>query len=169
MSEMPIDTQQLVVWVNQLRYPMHQVEQLSGMTRQGIWKRLRSVGCLIPRRAKGGAPGVMIEVRCAWCNTTLKRRKRRLLKLDILRSFCNAECYYASLEAPGYFPWRQGSRLARTIVAQYFALLPEHVVHHKDGDQRHNDRANLAVYASQADHLKHHRGREIQALWDGAE
>ena len=163
-----VETQQLVVWVNHQRLPMREVEQLSGMTRQAIWKRLHRAHCYIPRRVKGGAPGVMIEVNCAWCSTPLKRHRRKVLKLKTMRSFCNAECYYAALEAPGYFPWRHGSRLARSIVAQRFALEREHIVHHKDGDQRNNDVKNLAVYASNSAHMAHHRGRKVDTLWDGA-
>jgi hypothetical protein len=163
-----VDTQQLVVWVNQFRYPLRKVEELSGMTRQAIWKRLKASGCLVPRRAKGGAPGIMVEVACAFCSRAIRRHKRRMLKLDTLKSFCSMDCYAASLAQSGYVESRHGSRLARAIVAQHFALEPLHRVHHKDGDQRNNDRSNLMVFASQADHMAHHRGRTVMPLWDGA-
>ena len=43
------------------------------------------------------------------------------------------------------------------------------VVHHKDGNDRNNDRSNLAVYASQSDHLKAHHGKTpVTPVWDGA-
>ncbi|MGL5937061.1 MAG: hypothetical protein ACRCZI_15730 [Cetobacterium sp.] len=163
-----VTTQHLVVWVNQQRLPMAEVVRLSGLTRQAIWKRLRYAGCLIPRRVKGGAPGVMIETACAFCSQPIRRHKRKMLKLKTLRSFCSMDCYAASLAQSGYVEYRHGSRLARAIVAQHFALEPQHIVHHKDGDQRNNDRANFLVFASQADHMAHHRGRSVVALWDGA-
>jgi len=54
------------------------------------------------------------------------------------------------------------------MLAQHFALAPDHVVHHKDDNNRHNDLANLAVFADQADHMRHHRGVAVDTLWDGA-
>ena len=168
MSQKLVSTQDLVVWVNKKRLPMAQVEALSGMTRQGIFKRLKAEGRFIPRRAKDGAPGVYVRVDCAWCGLPVKRRKKLLMQLDTLRSFCNQVCYAAALENPSYVEWRQGSRLAQTVVGQHFRLRPGYVVHHKDGDQRNNDRSNLMVFASIADHTTHHRGRKIKPLWDGA-
>ena len=35
-------------------------------------------------------------------------------------------------------------------------LLPGEVVHHRDGDKRNNDPANLVVFNSQSEHAKHH-------------
>ncbi len=166
MSLKQFPTQQLVVWVNELRLPLREIMQRTGMTRQGIWKRLKHAGCFIPRRAPEGAPGIWVVVSCAWCGQPIRKRKR--LALRSLHHFCNETCHYASLEAPGYYPWRQGCRLARAIVAQHFTLEPQHVVHHKDGDNRNNDRKNLAVYASNADHVKHHRGKRVVPLWDGS-
>ena len=166
MAHNTVDTQQLVVWVNQLRYPMEQVERLSGLTRQGIWKRLKAAGQFIPRRAAGGAPSTHAAVRCAFCDRELWRRRKTILRT--MRQFCGEECYYAALELSGYMPWRHGSRLARAIVAQHFPLDPDHIVHHKDGNQRNNNLNDLAVFVSNAAHMAHHRGRHVQPLWDGA-
>ena len=84
------------------------------------------------------------------------------------KRYCNQACYMASLYNPGYKPWRQGQRLARAIVSQYFVLPEGAIVHHKDGDNRNNDRANLAVYAGNGDHVRAHRTRKsVLPLWDG--
>lgn len=163
-----VETPQLVVWVNTLRYPMKHVEQLSGMTRQAIWKRLKAAGQFIPRAQHGGAPGVFVSFSCAFCREPVRRHRRWLLKLTSLRSFCNAACYHAALAMSGDNPWRQGCHIARAIVAQRFALDRDHIVHHKDGDNCNNDLANLAVYASDSDHMAHHRGRHVPPIWDGA-
>jgi hypothetical protein len=166
MRQNKVETQQLVVWVNQLRYPMQQVEQLSGMTRQAIWKRLRRAGKLVKRHASGGAPGVWITVNCHFCQREIRKRVKRAA--HVMRHFCNEDCYYAQLATSGYHPWRQGQRLARALVAQRFALERGHVVHHKDGDNRNNNLDNLIVFASQDDHMAQHRGRKVMPLWDGA-
>lgn len=166
MARVRIETPQLVVWANELRLPMDEIMRRSGMTRVGIWKRLKAAGAFIPRCAPEGAPGIWVTVPCAFCGTGVKRRKRLVLRT--MKQFCTQNCYFASLEKPGYVHSRHGCRLARAIVHLHFALQPEHIVHHKDGDERNNDKANLAVYASQADHMAHHRGKHVKTVWDGA-
>lgn len=169
MAQKSVSTQDLVVWVNEYRWPMAEVVAKSGMTRQGVYKRLKAAGCLVKRREKGGAPGVHVRITCSFCGNELVRRKRQVLKAGLMRQFCNQTCYFAALENPSFQVSRQGSRLARAIVQQHFPLEPQHIVHHKDGNQKNNDRSNLLVFASQSDHLKHHRGRTVNPLWDGAE
>lgn len=168
MAQSSVSTQDLVVWVNEYRWPMAEVVAKSGMTRQGVYKRLKAAGCLVKRREKGGAPGVMTQVPCAFCGVILTRRIKRLIQGRMLRQFCNTTCYFASLSTSGYRESRHGARLARVIVAQHFPLESQHIVHHKDGNQRNNDRSNLMVFASQAAHMAHHRGRTVAPLWDGA-
>jgi DNA-binding transcriptional regulator LsrR (DeoR family) len=124
---------------------------------------------LLQRFGISSTQGTWVTLPCSFCGRTHAiTRKRWKLARD---HYCTRECYYASRENIGYKPWRQGQRLARAIVAQYFDLQSEHVVHHKDDDCRNNDRANLAVYASQADHLKaaHHNNSSVLPIWDGAE
>lgn len=166
MMKNEISTQQLVVWVNEMRLPLAEIMLRSGMTRQGIWKRLKEANAFIPRRAPDGAPGVYVTVLCTFCGVEIKRRKRLVLRT--MRQFCSEDCYFAALEQPGYHPWRHGCRLARAIVHLHFDLQPQHVVHHKDEDNRNNDKANLAVFASHADHMAYHRGKRVDVLWDGA-
>ena len=163
-----VSTQDLVVLVNQKRLPLAEVMAQTGMTRQGIWKRLRKAGELVKRREKGGAACKVVHLPCAFCGATTTKYRKPLLQSSRMNSYCGQECYFAALESHGYEEWRQGSRLARAIVAQHFALQPDHIVHHKDGNQRHNDLSNLMVFKSQGDHVGHHRGRKVQALFDVA-
>jgi hypothetical protein len=162
-----VATQDLVVLVNRKGLALAEVEQITGMTRQGIWKRLRRSGELVKRRAPGGAVCKVIQLPCAFCGAMSTKYRKRLLQAAQMKSFCNMECYAASLAQHPYEEWRHGSRLARAIVAQHYALQPDQIVHHKDGNQRNNDLSNLMVFKSNADHVAHHRGRRIIALFDG--
>ncbi len=139
-----------------------QIAPIAGVTRQMIWKILRKQG-MNTGKGPGGATRVNYE--CDFCgkpSETYRARWRNSIK-----HYCSEPCYFAAIENPGYHPWRQGQRLARAIVSQYFPLQDEHVVHHKDGDSRNNDRSNLAVYQSQSDHMNHHRNGKAQPIWDG--
>lgn len=141
-----------------------QIAEIAGISRQQIWKTLRDNGV---NTSKG--PGGLTRVRysCDFCGNLAEMNRARWRKSK--EHFCSSDCYYASRENPGYHPWRQGQRLARAIVNQYIRLDPDNVVHHKDDDNHNNDRANLAVYASQSDHLKHHHNKgSVIPIWDGA-
>lgn len=83
------------------------------------------------------------------------------------RFFCSRKCYHSLRQDGRYHPNRQGQRIARKVVSQYFDLQPQHVVHHEDRDTRHNDIVNLLVFASQADHMAYHHGSDVKPLWDG--
>lgn len=52
----------------------------------------------------------------------------------------------------------------RTVAEQKLgrALLPGEVVHHIDEVKRNNDPANLEVFASQAEHARHHRLEKLR-------
>lgn len=165
MSKKQVSTQDLVVWVNQRRLPMAEVERLSGLTRQAVNKRLKAAGCFKPRKAKGGAPGVVVAVSCAYCGGEFTRRVKRVAQTR--KQYCQAACYASAVSNPGFVQYRHGSRLARAVVAQHFRLLSAHVVHHKDGDQRNNDLANLAVFSDNASHVSYHRGGKVRPIWDG--
>jgi len=45
--------------------------------------------------------------------------------------------------------------VAETVLGR--ALLDGEIVHHEDRNKRHNDRNNLIVFPSQADHARHHK------------
>lgn len=131
-----------------------------GVTRQAIAYRLRNAGVTSEQ-------GEWVNRRCAYCQDAMRVTRKRARTHKWV--FCNQEHYYAFLGKSGYQEWRHGGRLARAVVAQHFELLPEYVVHHKDGDQRNNDRANLMVFESNSDHMAHHRGRKVTPLWGEAQ
>lgn len=130
------------------------------MTRSAVQRRLKRIG--VTREQ-----GTWVNRTCGHCGTALRVRRQHFRRSRV--SYCHAVCYYAHLEAQStYRPWRNGQRVARAAVAPFFALTPEQVVHHVDGDNHNNALANLAVYASQGDHMKHHRGGRATPLWEGA-
>lgn len=165
---MRVSTEDLVELVNRKGLPMAEVMELTGMTRQGIWKRLKKVGEHVLRRAPGGAPCKVVEQSCAFCGAPVKKYRKRMGQGAQMKAYCNMQCYADSLATHPYVEWRQGCRRARVLVSQHYPLQDEQIVHHKDGDQRNNALANLMVFASNADHVAHHRGRAVPVLFDGA-
>ena len=139
---------------------INKIAEIAGITRQGVWKRLKKLGLHVGRHGTG-------TTTCAFCGAEIKRFKSRMSR--VAAGYCNQECYFASRENPDYVPWRQGQRLARAIVAQHIRLTHEMVIHHKNGNNKNNDLSNLAVYANQADHMKHHHGKNsARPIWDGS-
>ena len=132
------------------------------VTRQAIYKIIRAAG--VDTTKTGG-----IEVSCSTCQKVIKRPRCQVRKAK--RLFCSSDCYHAFLQAGnGMGPYqesRQGVRIARKIIAQYFDIQPSHVPHHKDRNQFNNDPRNLMVFRCQGDHVRHHRGFEVDPLWDG--
>jgi len=66
--------------------------------------------------------------------------------------FCNMECYYAYIEGlqqGEYNQSRQGQRVARAVISQYFTLKPGNIVHHEDRNNKNNYPSNLKVFANQ--------------------
>ena len=159
MRQNGLKTQDVVVLYTQKHLTLRQIAAQVGMSHAAVHKRLRRAG--IER-----SQGTWVKVECGTCGKKFsKRRKRFLLSKN---HYCSQNCLAVYLENPGYRPWRHGSRLARAIVGQYITLEAGWIVHHKDGDQRNNDKANLQVYASSSEHLKMHHGQTIQPLWDGS-
>ena len=140
-----------------------QIAPVAGISKQEVWKILKKQG-VNTSKGEGGATRVKYE--CDFCGKSSEITRARWR--NSTKHFCNESCYFASIEDPGYHPWRQGQRLARAIVSQYFTLQEGNVIHHKDGDSRNNDRSNLAVYRSQSDHMNHHRDSKAEAIWDGS-
>jgi len=139
---------------------INKIAEFAGMTRQGVWKRLKRLGLHVDRHGT-------IDVVCAFCGAELKRFRTRASTRH--SNYCNQECYFASRENPNYIPWRHGQRLARAIVAQHIRLTHEMVIHHVDGNNKNNDLSNLAVYASQSAHMMHHHGKsQAKPIWTGA-
>ena len=160
MNKKPVETQHVVALYTQDHLTLREIAGKVGMTHAGVWKRLRAAG--IEREA-----GTWVKGLCSFCGE--RTRHQRSVWRRGEKHYCRAACYYADLESHGYKPWRHGQRLARAIVSQYFQIPEGAIVHHKDGDNRNNDKANLAVYAGNGDHVRVHRtGKPVVALWDGA-
>ena len=154
-----VDPLQVVVWYTKDHLTMEQIGRLIGKTRQRVCQVLKQAGIT-------ASQGTWVSRACGFCGVEIK--VRRVLARKNTESFCHAEHYYASRENPSYRPWKQGQRLARAIVSQHFTLLPGHVVHHKDSDNHNNNRENLMVFASNAEHIAHHHGKSaVVPLWDG--
>lgn len=140
---------------------INKIAEIAGVTRQGVWKRLKKLGLHVDRHGT-------VTVSCAFCGHELKRFRTRASKL--YSNYCNQECYFASRENPNYVPWRRGQHLARAIAAQHIKLTHETVVHHKDTNNKNNDLSNLMVFANQGDHMKYHHGKSnVRPLWDGSQ
>ena len=156
-----IKTQDVVAMYTIQHLSSCEIQKLIGMSRSSIMKRLKSAGISTKQ-------GEWINVTCDFCGKQYQLVRSRWRNTE--RHYCSNECYYASLYNSAYYQSRQGQRIARAIVNQYFKLEPEHIVHHKDGDTRHNDLVNLSVYASHSDHLKatHHNNYKVMPIWDGA-
>src|SRR3989304_7908786 len=144
-----VDTQQVVVWYTREHLTTEQIGKLIGRTRARVCQILKREG--VTR-----AQGTWVDRSCGFCGQLIK--VRRCLARKVKESFCSDEHYYASRENPAYYQCRTGQRLARAVVSQHFKLLSGHVVHHEYGDNRHNDRANLKVFASNSDHIAYHHG-----------
>lgn len=140
---------------------MEQIGEICGVTRQAIWRRLKKAGI----KAEDGE---WLEFKCEVCKKTVKIRRCENRMRKGAR-FCSKECYFQSIKNPGYKEWRQGQRIARYIVSKYFNLsnYRKAVIHHKDGGCRNNALSNLVVFASQSEHMAHHRGKTVKPIFDG--
>jgi hypothetical protein len=105
-------------------------------------------------------------VHCARCNAEFQRLRSSISRSRY--SYCDQACYFAHRANPNYIPWRHGQRIARRVLRDAGIDLPYLcVIHHHDGNNRNNALINLAVFASQSDHLKYHHTGQPPPLWDG--
>ena len=140
--------------------PMITLADRYGVTRQAIYKVLARSG--IDTRKQ------QIPVSCTTCGQEILRVKSRIRKQ--LHHFCGDDCYSAFLDAGNGKPYiqsRHGQRIARTIVSSYFALQEKNIVHHDDRNTFNNDINNLRVFTNQGDHIRYHRGFDVEPIWDG--
>lgn len=162
MQRKQVNTLDLVAMFTVQHLTLREIGRVVGMSAAGVSKRLRFAGI-------ASLQGTWITRPCGYCGEPVSKPRSRGKRAEAL--YCGTECYYAARSNPAFVEWRQGSRLARAIVSQHFSLARGHVVHHLDGDQRHNDLANLVVYASQADHMAvhhaKHAGKAIEPIWRG--
>jgi hypothetical protein len=154
----PAKTPDLVVLYTEMHLTLRAIGRLTGMSATAVMKRLRQAG--ITRQQ-----GERIVALCAYCGVAVNRPRSQGLRRVV---YCGTEHYYAARANPQFVEWRHGSRLARAIVSQHYQLGRDEVVHHIDGNQRNNDLANLAVYASRSDHTAAHHGRQVTPVWTGA-
>jgi hypothetical protein len=153
------DRDQKIIDFFTLQHLTHrEIGKLVGLTGASVCKVLQRHN--IPREA-----GTWVTLQCTHCHKTIQRARHAVKSTH--RLFCSKTCYYASRANPNYHQWRHGQRKAREIVRQYFHLERHHVVHHWDGDNWNYTVQNLAVFASQSDHMEYHHGVFIPPLWDG--
>lgn len=139
---------------------MQEIGDRFEVTRAAIWKHLKKAG-IKPHL------GTWAKTECTFCGSPIEKRRKTWRTQR--RHFCRFACYAAYRENPHYAPWRQGQRLARALVSQYFHIPEGAIVHHKDGNNRNNNLDNLAVYLANSDHLKHHHSNpDAQPIWDGS-
>ena len=110
-----------------------------------------------------------IKVKCSSCDKDIFRIKMRVRASKHL--FCDKHCYYAWLEIGNgkgkYKPSKWGQMVARKKVSELFELKEGYVCHHDDRNCLNNELYNLKVFASQGDHVRHHKGFEVEPLWEG--
>lgn len=142
--------------------PMISISERLGISRQGVCRLLKRNG--IDTSNKGG-----LEVSCFTCGKLFKKPRCQVRKA--LHVFCSDDCYFAFLKAGrggAYVQNRHGQRIARHVVSKYFTLQEQHVVHHEDRNCLNNMLPNLRVFACQGDHIRYHRGFEVDPIWDGS-
>lgn len=146
--------------------PVLSIADRYNRTRQGVYKLLWSHGINPQEYGK-------LLVSCTACGQEVMKHRRLIRHRKHL--FCNQECYYAYVEAMqegSYNQNRQGQRVGRAIVSNYYDILPDQIVHHEDRNTLNNHPKNLKVFANQGDHIRHHRwsadGVEVKPVWDGS-
>lgn len=144
-------------WQNLVR--MTDIAKQYDLSRQRIWQVLNAAGV---DTSKG-----KIIVTCDECGKEFERHKGQVRKRR--RCFCSNDCYYIWLagRSADYKPWRHGMRIARRVASEWFTLKQKNVVHHEDGNNKNNNLDNLKAFRNQADHLRYHRGFNVQPIWEG--
>ncbi len=119
-----------------------------------------------PLNAKRADTWVVLT--CAACGA-LFDRPRSQAKRGHYKQYCSEACYQGTIKQNGanYVNSRVGTRRGRKVVSAHFAIRPGQVVHHHDGDDTNNTLTNLAVFATQAEHMRFHRGGNAQPIWNG--
>jgi hypothetical protein len=153
-----MDTNDLIKFYTVDHLTLQQIADKYNVTRQAIHKRLKKAG--IEREQ-----GTYVGVTCGNCGQGLRRARFRWHAT--VNHFCGSKCYFKSLENSGYKPWRQGQRIGRDVVSDYFSLDRGYVVHHVDGNSRNNDIKNLWVFRNHADHMSYHRAGRGRPIFIG--
>lgn len=142
--------------------PMISIAKRYAVTRAAVYQIIKQAGV---DTSKG-----LIQVSCTTCGAAIMRPKCRIRKQ--LNHFCNQDCHASYLSA-GKPKWHHmletgnSSRVARSVVSQYFALQADHVVHHENHNRFDNLLPNLRVFACHGDHIRYHHGFDVEPIWDG--
>lgn len=160
MARKTIDAKEAVkLWVNE-HYSANMIAKRMGFSRAGVVKCLNHNGI-------DTAKANRVQVQCSQCGTPIKMTKTRARAVG--KPYCSTECYHAAIHNASYAPWKQGQRIARSMVEAEIPLMPGNVVHHEDGDNHNNNLDNLMVFASQAEHMRYHRtGGRADPVYIGA-
>lgn len=154
-------TQDIVVMYRDRHLTLRQIGAMIGMTAPGVAKRLKAAGVT-------ANDGEWVRDVCCECGKEIQVTRCKWRKSA--RHYCSEACYYKARSNQDYKPNRYGQMVARKKVSLFITLIPGYVVHHKDGDEANNEYSNLAVYASNADHIRVHHGlHPVEPIWDGAQ
>jgi len=153
-----VNTDQMVTLYIEQHLTCAEIGRIFGMSRVAVWKRLQWAGI-------SAQQGEHVKVKCDHCagEYDLTRARWRASR----KHFCSDQCYYAALYNPNYHFHRHGLRLARKVVSEHFDLSDSNIVHHVDGNNRHNELSNLWVFSNQSEHMRFHRGGNALPIWRG--
>ena len=125
-----------------------------GVSRQAVLKYLRKHGVDTSDRLR--------DVKCVQCGKEMKRTRKRARVTK--RPCCSPACYKELIKNPNYQDSRQGCRIAHRVIEEYVCPPENYISHHVDGDEFNNEKGNLWVFRTNADHMRYHRGGESEAL-----
>jgi hypothetical protein len=159
----PAEVAEMVAMYTERLMPMIEIARIKGITRMGVYKILKSAGVNTSKAA------AHISKTCANCGKPIVRIRCQVR--DRANLYCGRECYgeYIRKIRPELhrIVSRNGMRNARAIMREVYDLGPEMVIHHLDGDETNNALENLAVFENSRDHLRYHRGWNIEPITTG--
>lgn len=153
-----VDIERVVSMYTAQHLTLREIGRIVDMSAPGVNKILKKQGI-------SSKQGERVMVTCAQCGVEFEKRRSEWRGRN--RHYCTIDCYALSMRNPDYKQDRGGQMRARVVVSKLFNLSPFHVVHHHDSDTTNNDPSNLAVFASQADHMSFERGGQGRPIWDG--
>jgi hypothetical protein len=145
--------------------PMITLAQRYNVTRAAIYRILKHHNVDTSKKT-----AAHIKTVCTNCGKEIT--VTRCIKRHQLHSFCSNECYHSRLHRRDpnnpLITNRHVMRMARKTVEQHgFFVEPGMIVHHEDRNKSNNEPHNLKVFATQGDHVRHHRGFTVLPVWEG--
>jgi hypothetical protein len=142
--------------------PMIKIAEHYQVTRAAIHKALKRMQVDTTK-----ATAAHISTTCTHCGKPTIQTRCHFRKSR--HAFCCREHFYLWLNRPvtPLLTYRHSLTIARKIISEYFPIQPDHVVHHEDRNEGNNDITNLRVFNNQADHIRYHRGHNIDPIWSG--